>query len=236
MPIKRTHPLSEAEFLKTLDDTIAQHNLLEHPFYQLWNEGKLTKKMLGEYSKQYYAHVRSFPVYLSAVHSRCENPQVRQLLLENLIEEEQGEENHPELWLRFAEGLGVQRSDVQTADYIAETQESVETFKSLTTSDHFIDGVAALYAFESQVPEIARTKREGLAKFYGLSAPETVSYFSVHEQADIGHREAQLKILGQHCTTVESQERTLNAADRSAKAMWHFLDGVQRAFVEPSLN
>lgn len=236
MSIKLTQSLPEADFLKKLDETIAQHNLLEHPFYQLWNEGKLSKEMLAEYSKQYYAHVRSFPVYLSAVHSRCEDPQVRQLLLENLVEEEQGEENHPELWMRFADGLGVQRSDVQAANYIPETQESVDTFKALTTSDQFIEGVAALYAFESQVPEIARTKREGLAKFYGLSAPETVSYFSVHEEADIEHREAEQKILAQHCTTAETQERALNAAARSAKAMWHFLDGVQREFVEPSLN
>lgn len=236
MSIKLSHPLSEGQFLKKLDETIAQHSLLEHPFYQLWNEGKLTKEMLAEYSKQYYAHVQSFPVYLSAVHSRCENAEVRQLLLENLIEEEHGEENHPELWLKFAIGLGVDRSDVQSAEQITETRDSVEALKSLTTSDQFIEGVAALYAFESQVPEIARTKREGLAKFYGLSAPETVSYFTVHEQADIEHREAEQKILAQHCTTAKSQEQALNAATRSAKAMWHFLDGVQRTFVEPYLN
>jgi len=236
MSIKLSHPLSEKEFLKKLDETIARHSLLEHPFYQLWNEGKLTKDMLAEYSKQYYAHVKSFPVYLSAVHSRCDDAEVRQLLLENLIEEEHGEDNHPELWLRFAAGLGVDRSDVRSAEQITETRESVETFKTLTTSDQFVEGVAALYAFESQVPEIARSKREGLAKFYNLSAPETVSYFSVHEQADVEHREAEQKILAEHCTTAKSQEQALNAAERSAKAMWHFLDGVKRAFVEPSLN
>lgn len=236
MSIKLSHPLLEEEFLKKLDETIAQHSLLEHPFYQLWTEGKLTKEMLAEYSKQYYAHVQSFPVYLSAVHSRCDNADVRQLLLENLIEEEHGEDNHPELWLRFAAGLGVDRSEVQSAQPITETRESVQALKALTTRDQFIEGVAALYAFESQVPEIARSKREGLAKFYNLSAPETVAYFSVHEQADIEHREAEQQILAKHCTTAQNQERALNAAEGSAKAMWHFLDGVQRAFVEPSLN
>ncbi|WP_255586014.1 hypothetical protein [Wolbachia endosymbiont of Mansonella ozzardi] len=36
---------------------------------------------------------------------------MRQVLLGNLIEE-QGDENHPELWQHFAEGLGVSRSNL----------------------------------------------------------------------------------------------------------------------------
>ncbi|MFV0250767.1 MAG: hypothetical protein AB8U53_02950 [Rickettsia aeschlimannii] len=38
--------------------------------------------------------------------------QARQILLGNLIEEEQGEENHPEPWKRFAEGLGCLRNQL----------------------------------------------------------------------------------------------------------------------------
>jgi pyrroloquinoline quinone (PQQ) biosynthesis protein C len=33
-------------------------------------------------------------------------------LLENLIKEERGAENYPELWLRFAETLGIARETV----------------------------------------------------------------------------------------------------------------------------
>lgn len=236
MSVNLSQPLSKEQFLKKLDETIARHHLLEHPFYQLWSQGKLTRAMLGEYARQYYAHVRSFPIYLSAVHSRCEDTHVRQLLLENLIEEERGQVNHPELWLRFADGLGVPRGDVLATDYLPETRTSVSTLKSLTTSEAFVAGVAALYAFESQVPEIARSKRAGLAEFYGLSDPHTVAYFSVHEQADIEHREAEREILAGHCTTRESQERALASAERAARALWGFLDGVHRAFVAPALN
>ena len=105
--------MSPGEFLKELDETIARYSLLDHPFYTAWSEGKLTKEALAEYAKQYYAHVRTFPVYLSATHSRCDDAEVRQLLLENLVDEESGADNHPELWLRFAEGLGVDRADVR---------------------------------------------------------------------------------------------------------------------------
>jgi pyrroloquinoline quinone (PQQ) biosynthesis protein C len=46
---------------------------------------------------------------LSAMHLHVPDVATRQLLLENLIEEERGPENHPERWLRFCESLGLER-------------------------------------------------------------------------------------------------------------------------------
>ena len=83
-----------------------EYSMLKHPFYVAWTEGKLSKAVLAEYAKQYYAHVRAFPTYVSGVHSRCDDISVRQQLLENLIEEERGEENHPELVAAFCRRPG----------------------------------------------------------------------------------------------------------------------------------
>jgi pyrroloquinoline-quinone synthase len=98
--------LTGSTFETDLLAAVMQHSMLKHPFYVAWSEGKLTKSVLQQYAKQYYAHVRAFPTYVSAVHSHCDNFETRQLLLENLVEEEQGADNHPELWLRFAESFG----------------------------------------------------------------------------------------------------------------------------------
>lgn len=223
--------MTNSEFLQKLDETIERYSLLKHPFYQLWNEGRLTQESLVEYAKQYYAHVKAFPTYLSGVHSHCEDFSVRQLLLENLMDEERGEENHPELWKRFAEGLGVEREDVESAELLPETRESVDTLKQLTQSEDFRNGVAALYAYESQVPEIAKTKREGLTKFYGIDDSRTVSYFKVHETADVEHSDTERSILTKYCTTEETQKQALDSTEKSAKAMWTFLDGVYENYV-----
>ena len=223
--------MTNSEFLQKLDETIECDSLLKHPFYQLWNEGRLTQKSLAEYAKQYYAHVKAFPTYLSGVHSHCEDFSVRQLLLENLMDEELGKENHPELWKRFAMGLGVECEEIESAEILTETQESVSTLKQLTQNEDFINGVAALYAYESQVPEIAKTKREGLAKFYGIDDSRTVAYFTVHETADVKHSDAERSILTKYCTTEETQKQVIDSAEKSAKAMWTFLDGVYENYV-----
>ncbi|MGI9069069.1 MAG: CADD family putative folate metabolism protein [Pyrinomonadaceae bacterium] len=215
-------------------DEVMQYSMLKHPFYQAWSEGRLSKSILAEYSKQYYAHVRAFPTYVSAVHSRCDDLSIRQELLENLIEEERGEENHPELWMRFAEGLGVAREHVTDAKLLPSTEESVARLKSLTASEDYRDGMAALYAYESQIPEVARTKREGLKDFYGIEDERAVSFFRVHEGIDVLHQQIEKQILSRKCKTADEQRRAVEAAKESAKALWAFLDGVTAAYLTES--
>lgn len=229
--IEQANPIYSDKFVQEMQAVIARWSLLKHPFYEMWNRGELTLQALREYAKQYYAHVQAFPTYLSAVHSRCQDMAARQVLLENLIDEERGAENHPELWLRFAEGLGVSREEVRSAGLLPETVASVNALKRLTCSDRFIEGVAALYAYESQVPEVARSKREGLAKFYGIEDARAVSYFSVHEQADVEHSEGEVSLLLTYCNTEDSRRRAIEAAEQSAKAMWNFLDGIYASYV-----
>lgn len=224
-------PMSTSDFETALAQAVMEYSMLKHPFYVAWTEGKLSKATLAEYAKQYYAHVRAFPTYVSAVHSRCDDVTLRQELLENLIEEERGTENHPELWLRFAESLGATRDEVKSAELLSSTKQSVARLKSLTQSHDYRDGLAALYAYESQIPEVARTKREGLKSFYGIEDERAVSFFRVHEDIDVLHQEVEKQILSDKCQSMEDQRTAIDAARESAKALWSFLDGVCEAYM-----
>ena len=229
--VNANHLLDSSQFESNLRDAVMEYSMLKHPFYVAWTEGKLSKAVLREYAKQYYAHVSAFPTYVSGVHSRCEDHAVRQELLENLIEEERGNENHPELWLRFAEGLGVAREDVRGAELLDSTKESVARLRSLTRSEDYREGLAALLAYESQVPDVAQTKREGLQSFYGISDERAVSFFRVHESIDVLHQQVEMNILNERCQTSTAQSRAIGAASEAAKALWSFLDGVSEAYL-----
>lgn len=223
--------LDRTQFESNLLAAVMEYSMLKHPFYVAWSEGKLTRSVLAEYAKQYYAHVRAFPTYVSAVHSRCEDVATRQILLENLIEEERGDENHPELWLRFAEGLGVDREEVKDAELLTSTKASVARLKELTQSEDYRDGLAALYAYESQIPEVARTKREGLKSFYGIADERAVSFFRIHEGIDVLHQQVEKQILNERCQSLDDQEWAVAIAKESARALWSFLDGVTTAYL-----
>jgi pyrroloquinoline-quinone synthase len=220
--------MTREEFLTALDALIAEKHLLNHPFYQLWSQGKLTRQNLREYAVSYYPHVAAFPTYVSGVHSHCEDAGLRQELLENLIEEERGTENHPALWRKFAAALGAAESDLATAPRTPEIADAIAEFRRSTRDGSVAEGLAALYAYESQIPEVSKTKREGLREFYGIEEGDATRFFSVHETADVWHRQVERDALGRVADTPEARDRALEAARRCCDALRRALDGVMR--------
>jgi len=216
------------DFFTRLDASIKQYAVLDHPFYQAWNAGTLTIPQLHEYAKQYYHFEKNFPRYVSNVHANTADIQIRQQLLLNLQEEEQGEANHPELWLRFSDALGASRDDIRHAAPYKETQAMEETFIELTRHGSTLQGVAALYGYESQLPEVSQTKIEGLKKHYGVKTNEGLAFFRVHEEADQLHRQAERDMLASLITTSADEETSIAAATAAAKAYYHMLTGVVR--------
>lgn len=210
-------------FLKKLHQELDQYHLLKHDFYQAWNRGELSVDTLKIYAKEYYGHVAAFPRYISAIHSLCENLEDRQVLLDNLIDEEQGEENHPELWMRFAEGMGATREECKTQE-LDSTTKLVDEYFDITRSS-FASGLGALYAYERQTPEVAKSKIEGLKKFYDISDENTLKFFNVHMVADEWHTEECAQLLDR--LSAEDQEIAREGAVRGSKLLWNFLDEMQ---------
>ncbi|MCS6925908.1 MAG: CADD family putative folate metabolism protein [Candidatus Binatia bacterium] len=210
-----------------METRIQARHLLTHPFYQAWSAGTLSRQALQEYSKQYYRQVEAFPTYISAVHSNCPSLAVRQHLLENLIEEERGAENHPALWLRFAEALGVSRTQVLGAPLLPETAAAIRMFRTLTRDRSYVAGLAALFAYEAQVPAVATAKIAGLEHFYGITEPQAIAFFTVHQEADRRHAETTRRLLHDHLTQ-ENAGEALAACDRALEALWILLDGVYK--------
>lgn len=222
--------MENSSFIEKIDSEIKKHHLLNHSFYKAWNEGALEKETIKEYAAQYFQHVSLFPRYLSAIHSNCDDINVRQLLLENLIDEDKGEENHPELWMRFAEGMGNSREEVKTKVAMNETKELVETFMKLSRSEKYHIGLAALYCYESMQPEISETKKEGLKEFYGVNDENTLKFFTVHMHADKWHRAVVRKMLIELSETKEQRTEILEAVKSSLGVLNNFLTGMEKAY------
>lgn len=170
-----------------IDARVARQHLLQHPFYQAWSRGELSLDALRDYAAQYYHHVAAFPTYLSAVHAQTEDAVVRRQVLANLMDEEAGEPNHPELWLRFAESLGLSREDVKRTPQWEATRALIAGFRDCCGERGTGVGLAALYAYESQIPAVSEKKIEGLKEFYGFRDAEGYRYFTVHIEADREH-------------------------------------------------
>ena len=210
------------DILSRIDGAIERRHLLTHPFYTKWVAGTLPLEAIQEYTRQYFAFESTFPRFLSAIHARTDQPQVRRSLLQNLWDEEHGEENHAELWLRFAEGMGVGRDDVVDARRAPGTEVLVGTYRELATDAPVAAGVAAIHAYEHQVPAVAEAKVDGLRRHYGIDDRRALAFWEVHRELDVEHAGAEREILADLATT--APEETLEATDRALDAWWAFLD------------
>jgi pyrroloquinoline-quinone synthase len=210
--------------LEEIDRLIEARHLLTHPFYTKWQAGTLPREALQDYARQYYAFESNFPRFLSALHSRCDRPDVRAALLDNLWDEEHGDANHAELWLRFAEGIGVAREDVRTAEPNGATNKLVETYRRTSVEAPVAAGVAALYAYERQVPAVAQAKLQGLRDFYGITAGPALGFFETHAFLDVEHAAQEARIVED--LGASDPAAAIDAASDALDAWWTFLDAV----------
>jgi len=211
-------------YINTIDAQVANRSLLLHPFYQAWTRGELSREALRDYVQQYYHHVAAFPTYLSAVHAQTEDQTTRRHILANLMDEEAGHPNHPELWLQFAESLGLRRDEVQQTKLQPETKNLIDIFRAVC-GKNTTEGLAALYAYESQIPAVAETKIAGLKKFYGIDSEPGVAYFQVHIEADREHSAVERQLLANYVNDKNAGE-VHHAVDLTLNALWQLLSGV----------
>lgn len=220
-----------ADLERSLLAAIAPHDLLAHPFYRAWSMGTLARSDLAAYADQYRHQVEALPALLHAAHESSDDSATRAALQRNLDEEEgRAGVAHAELWRRFGAAVGGAEERVEAH---GETKESAAALTALVAEGE-VAALAALWAYERQTAHVAGTKREGLEARYAV---REVSFFALHEALDVAHAGDLLAALGRSLgddTPASGDavgealvDRACNAAARSARAQWLFLDGVE---------
>lgn len=209
------------DFSSEIQDQLEPYNLLNHQFYKAWSAGSLSMEDLRDYAVQYYHHVFEFPAYLAILYAKSRDTKQREVLMGNMADEALGADNHPELWLRFAEKLGLTRQQVRNAHVQEHTQLLIDGYNKL--AENCQRGIGALYAYERQTPAIAISKIEGLKKFYNIDDARALQFFTTHIEADKWHSDECLALI----TDMSAEEKREAAAGavEGAKLLWQFLDG-----------
>lgn len=223
--------MTAEDVLTELDTLIAQRSILQHPFYRAWTAGALTREDLAVYARVYYPHVAAFPGYLrTALAGTLTGAQatpavVADTLNDNLRDELSVPAPHNELWLRFAEAVGADGRTVHTAAPAAGVAKVTSTFRQLCEGSP-ARALATLYAYESQQPAVTQEKINGLREQYGLTNEQALSYFTVHAEADVAHRDGERRALAACLEAGTTRAEVMEAAAQALDAYWHLLDAV----------
>lgn len=210
--------------IERIDYEIEKHSLLKHVFYQMWSEGKLTINHLQGYSKEYFQLVKVVPKFVENIFNVIADPSLKRAVGQNLKEESE----HIEPWIMFSTAMGVQRNDLASYKGENETNMAVSTLSQLTERS-LEEAVAAMYAYEKELPKISKSKIDGLKKFYGVQSNEATKYLEIHEEVDLRHSEVWKNIL--KTIPEDKQECALNAAISSLEAQNKLLDSVHKKYV-----
>ncbi len=191
----------------------ANDNVLEHRFYRRWSAGELSRADLARYAGQ-YRHAVEAIARLSAETVPVAPASRRDQLARHAAEEAE----HVGLWDGFVEAAG--------GEIGAEpTPETAECVRAWTKPGGYLAALARLYAIESGQPEIARIKREGLARFYGIDDGTGAAYFRVHERDDGAHA-AESRRLIEEAIEPDDEDAVVEAASSAFRANLRLLDGV----------
>ena len=178
-----------------------QYNLLQHPFYLAWNQGKLAKEQMAVYAGEYGSFIQLISEGWQAAG-------------EQAIAKE--EEDHYILWKNFAGSLETKKMGAT----IKEVTELVTLVKNSFGS--YASTLGALYAFEAQQPLTASSKLEGLKEHYSQwGADET--YFTIH-QADF----EEPALLEEKINSLSKEERLVAAlaCEETCSLLWNALTGI----------
>lgn len=185
-----------------IEAAASRWNVLEHPFYQRWSAGELSREALAEYAAQY----RHAVVALADAAAAAGND-----------EHAREECEHVALWDAFALACGSVPAEPNAA-----TRECEEAW---TAGADRLERLAILYAIESAQPAISETKLEGLITHYGFQEGPATEYFAVHAERDHDHAAHSRELL-KKLATEEDAPRLAARAEAAARANWSLLDAL----------
>lgn len=197
-----------------IEERRARWNVLEHPFYQRWADGKLELADLALYAGQYRHAVEALAAISASAAELAADGDA------NGLAAHAGEEaSHIRLWDTFCEKVGGSPSDPPTP----ETRECVEVW---TAGEGLLPTLVRMYAVESGQAEITRTKLDGLQDYYGITGSGT-EYFTVHEELDVEHAQHARDLIEGLLDEESDLESLAEVAARTFEGNWRLLDGVE---------
>lgn len=214
------------ELIYKIDQEVEKKSLLKHPFYKMWSNGELSLNQLQGYSLEYFQLVKVVPEMVNNIKLKMQGSK-----LKSTIEESHKEESsHIDPWIRFATSLGVQKQDLLNYVCGENTKNAISALVELT-EDSIDEGICAMYAYELDLPNISRSKIEGLHEFYNIIHSDSTSYFEIHQEADVRHAEiwrSMIKNISAH-----KHDICFSAASKSLDAQHLLLDAVYEKYVSP---
>ena len=199
------------------------------------HEGKLTRRQLQEWVRNRYYYQTRIPIKDAIIVSKSEDPGFRRMWLRR-VRDHDGErdgEGGLELWLRLASGVGLDREEVRNlSGVLPGVRFACDAYVDLVRDRSLVEAVASSLT-EFFAPDLLSQRVAAWEKHYPWVDRTTLEYFRSRVPRAKRDSEEAIDFVVANATTYDLQERCVAALVRKTEILWHLLDCVHAAYIDP---
>jgi len=201
------------------------------------HEGKLTKLQLQQWVLNRYYYQTRIPIKDAIILSKSEDPAFRRMWIHR-IHDHDGErdgEGGLALWLRLAEGVGLDRDEVASCrSVLPGVRFACDAYVELVRERSLVEAVASSLT-EFFAPDLMSRRVAAWEEHYPWVDRAALEYFRSRVPRARRDSEEALDFVIRSATTGELQERCVAALTRKCEILWALLDAVYAATVAPGV-
>ena len=229
-----SEPLAKPELIAWLRREGERRYHDRHPFHRLMHEGQLTRRQLQEWVRNRYYYQTRIPIKDALIVSKSEDPAFRRLWSRRIRDHDGDREGEGglELWLRLADGVGLEREDVKScAGVLPGVRFACDAYVELVRDRSLVEAVASSLT-EFFAPDLLARRVAAWEKHYPWVKAETLEYFRSRVPRARQDSEEAIDFVVSNAHSYEMQERCVAALVKKTEILWHLLDCVQAATID----
>ena len=229
-----SEPLPKQELIAWLRREGERRYHDRHPFHRLMHEGKLTPRQLQEWVRNRYYYQTRIPIKDALIVSKSEDPAFRRLWSRRIRDHDGDREGEGglELWLRLADGVGLDRDEVKScAGVLPGVRFACDAYVELVRERSLVEAVASSLT-EFFAPDLLAQRVAAWEKHYPWVKAETLEYFRSRVPRARQDSEEAIDFVVSNAHSYEMQERCVAALVKKTEILWHLLDCVQAATID----
>lgn len=217
--------MSSAEFVRQLKQEIARSpkQRVNHPFVRAVCAGTASLEQIRKWALQDYQFRQAVPRIAMLRYLACSDPEIATRLYEVVEDETRGlrpgSVGHPDMFVEFAESVGVTRKELEAAELRPATAAHLYYAELVIHTLPWFVMMAAQIGAEGTFAPAAAALGKGFIKQYGMS-PQSVRFFTVHVEADEEHGTLAEDIALRYVTSPHLQAQTREVTMRRLELLY----------------
>ena len=203
-----------------------------HPFHVRMHAGGLSKAQIQAWVVNRYYYQTRIPIKDAIILSKSEDPAFRRNWIHRITDHDgqQDGEGGLFLWLKLAEGVGLDRAEVQSLSRVLPAVRfACDAYVQLVKERTLLEAVASSLT-EFFAPDIMSVRLAAWEKHYPWVDPGVQDYFRSRVTRARNDSTEAIDFVSEHATTAALQDKCVQAFTTKCEILWALLDAVAAAY------